>query len=906
MTRVQMQLLDCDYVLVNNRPIVRLFGKTAKGETVCAFYEGFLPYFYLHPKSNLDLQDIKYELEKNDQVVETVSRFLPIGYQAEPVEMLKVTGRDPARTPEIRTWARRFGTVYEADVLFKYRFMVDHGLRGMGWLEVSGKPVRTTTVRCRAIQASSVRPLELLTNAPLRYLALDIECMAMAGMPEPTKDRIIMIALSFSPPYKGKESLVLLAKGAKPDNDCVPCADEEQMLRKFLDILHEYDPDILTGYNIEGFDLPYILRRLEVLKLPRDLGRAEKFAFTKKLAYTQRTTIIGRVVVDPYDIIKRDPWVKFKRYDLATVAKAMLGISKIKISGMAEIAALWAGGADKLQRLVAYTRRDSELALRLVLDKGLLDKFFELAKVSGLLLQDSLGGQAQRHECKLLHEFRKRNFVMPCKPEAAELRARRREREAAGLKGALVLEPDIGLHTTGSVLVLDFVSLYPSLIHTFNICPTTWLRDGHGEGRHTTTPYGTKFVKPDVRKGILPDIARELIKTRAAVRRMAKAEHDLERRRILEARQLALKDLSNSLYGYTAFINARLYVMDVASTITALGRDTITKTKKIIESNHPVKVLYSDTDSVFIKTDLTDLDAAAQLANSISALVTAKLPGLELKFEKIFKPFLILAKKRYAGLAFEHEGRGWLSKISMKGIETVRRDWCALTTDTMTRVLDIILREQDVKKAARYVRDVLDRLAKGQVPLEKLTIVKGVTKDIRAYDGVQPHIELAKKLMRRDPAKGSMVGERLEFVIVKGNQMLSKRAEDPAFVREKGLEIDSNYYIESQLLPPLERIFEVCGISRTELIEGSRQTNLLSILRRKPELPPDQAVLSSFEAIVCRKCSWSWRRPTLCGVCPACGGQLYFSSGGSIGRFLHEPLSQVQQKRESLAAADSP
>jgi len=883
---MQLQLIDADYTLVNGRPLIRLFGKTENDETVCAMVDGYKPYFYLLPKEELDLKDVQYEFEKGGVDYEIVDRYLPIGWYPNTVKMIKVIGRDPSKIPELRAWSTKFGTPYEADVLFKYRYMVDNALRGMMWFDVSGKQATTTTVKCKAIHASSIKPIEVLNNAPLRYLAFDIECAPQSGLPNADDDPIIMISLVFTPEWRGKKSVVLLSKSTTLQ-DCIGAHTEEDMLKKFKDILDDYDPDILTGYNITNFDLPYILRRLEVLNLPRDLGRNDKSAWVRKLANTQAITITGRVVVDSYDLIKRDPWVKLKRYDLKTVAKSLLGIEKFDMSGSAEITKLWKGSAEDLKRLVEYNRRDSELAMKLLTERGVLDKFFEIAKVSGLLLQDALGGQSTRHECKLLYEFKQRHFVMPCRPDSAEIMRRKTEREETGLKGALVLEPETGLHKTGCVLVLDFTSLYPSLIRVFNICPTTMVTN-NTDADYNTTPFGTKFVKPSVREGVLPFVVRELITTRAAVRAQAKTETDKEKKRILNAKQLALKDMANSLYGYTGFAHGRIYVMDIANSITAYGREMVMKTKELIEANFPYKVIYADTDSSFVKTDILDLDAAQDTGIKIAKFVTERLPGLELKYEKLFKTFLIETKKRYAGWSFEKEEDGWKEKIDMKGIETVRRDWCILTSDTMNRVIDIILREGDVKKAARFVREVIAEIAAGKVPLEKLAVVKGITKDIDSYDGVQPHVELAKKMAARDNTKRNMVGERLEYVIVKGNALLSKRAEDPRFVKENGLEIDSHYYIDNQILPPLERIFEAAGVTRTELIHGTKQMSLLSVLNGQPPvLSPEKTTLNSYDAVVCKKCDWSFRRPTLTGACPTCGGQLFFSNGVSLGKFIN-------------------
>ncbi len=875
---MKLQILDCDYILIHNRPVVRIFGKDSVGNTVCVFKEGFLPYMYLHVKDR-DINDVVYEIEKLGLRAEVTDKFLPIGYKKTPEKVVKITGRDPSKIPEIRESLKRFGVPYEADILFKYRFMSDNNIKGMNWIEVEGTPVRTNTVKCRAIDAKKIKPLDLFNNAPLKYMSVDIECLPTADrIAEPEKDPIIMVSFAFSPSFRNSKNLVLVSRPVKKQEGVMSFGSEKEMMERFLRIMKDYDPDIVIGYNINNFDLPYITKRLEVLNLPRDFGRSEKNVYCRKLQQTYMPYMSGRVVVDPYEIIRRDPWVRFKRYNLDTVAKEMLGIQKIPM-GYKEMVALWS--ANKLDRVIEYSRRDAVLALKLVIDKGLLDQFFELAKISGLLLQDSLSGQTQRHENKLLNEFRDRNIIMPCKPGGTEMAKRISEREKSGLKGALVLEPEVGLHTDGCTIVLDFTSLYPSLIKAYNICPTTLLLEG--EADHVVSPFGSRFVLPEIREGILPKIVDELMTTRSKVRKELKEEKDPEKKRILNAKQLALKTMANSLYGYTGYIRSRLYVMDIANTITSFGRETITNTKKIIEENFPFKVIYSDTDSVFIRTNITDLDEAKEIGEKISDFVSKRSGKLHLKYEKTFKTFLILAKKRYAGWSFEKDGDIWKDKIAMKGIETVRRDWCGLTTDTMNRVLDIILKEQDIGKASKYVRSVIHELNKGLTPLEKLTIIKGITKEISRYNGIQPHVELAKKISKRDPTRKNWVGERLGFVIIKGNQLLSKRAEDPDYIKEKGLEIDSSYYVQNQLMPPLERIFEACGLTTSELLEGSRQKSLQDMLRPKKKKSPEETILSGFDSIVCKNCNWSFRRPTLTGLCPKCHSKLYFSGNGSIG-----------------------
>lgn len=873
---MELQIIDADYIVLSNKPIIRLFCKNMNGETICVFYNKFLPYFYLHGDETKYEEIIKEISKKYPNLkIEIVERLLPIGFQP-PVKVLKITGDNPARTPELREFVKKFGTAYEADILFKYRFMADYDLKGMGWIKVEGKFTKTNTVKCKAFEAEDIKPLEILKNAPLRYMALDIECLpAEQRIPTPEKDMIIAVSFAFSPAHKGKDTLVLIAQSARINNDAIACENEKAMLEKMKEIIDDYDPDIICGHNINGFDIPFLLKRLEILSIPQNLGRSEKFSFSRKLQRSYMPSVSGRVIVDTFEIFKRDPWVKFKRYDLSTISRELLGMEKIELSGgyVDTIREMWR--TKNVIELIEYSKRDAVLALKLVVEKSLLDKFFEISKICGLLLQDALGGQSQRHEFKLLKEFYKRKFIMPCKPTSVSERIKKH-----GLKGALVLEPQVGFHEW--VVCLDFTSMYPSLIRANNICTTTFLTNGENVD-HIVSPYGSKFVKPSVFKGVLPDVVDEYLNARVLVKKQAKIETDPENKRILKAKNLALKDLSNSLYGYTGYIRSRLYVVDIANTITAFGRDTITYTKKLIEENFPVKVIYADTDSVFIKSDVKSLEEAEKLGIEISSFVSGKLTGLDLKFEKIFKTFLIEAKKRYAGWTFEREGSGWTDRIEMKGIETVRRDWCSLVSETMLDILNTILKEKDINKASKHVRQIVDDLAKGKLPLEKLTIVKGVTKSIDAYDGIQPHVELAKKIMQRDKTR-SLVGERLGYVIVKGNQLLSKRAEDPDYVKQKGLEVDPEYYVYNQLLPPLERMFEVCGISSSELLEGVKQKSLLDILNGQKQLSPDKTVLKSFELVVCNNCNWSFRRPSLTGNCPKCSSPLYFSSAGSIGR----------------------
>jgi len=275
---------------------------------------------------------------------------------------------------------------------------------------------------------------------------------------------------------------------------------------------------------------------------------------------------------------------------------------------------------------------------------------------------------------------------------------------------------------------------------------------------------------------------------------------------------------------------------------------------------------------IFVKTNINDLEKAEELGKQISKYATERLTGLELEFEKIFKSFLPLTKKRYGAWVFKLKKDKWVDEIETKGIETVRRDWCELVSEVVQRMLNIILKENDVHKAVEEFKQTINDIETGKIDINKLVITKTITKNIDTYKGIQPHIELAKRLRKRNPADAPGVGDRIGFVIIKGAELLSKRAEDPFYVIENKIDIDTNYYIENQLLPPLERLLEALGVSKNEILGKGKQSNIFKFNEKK--LKKVDIVKPSF--LICEKCDKHYTLPTLTGFC-MCGGKLLFS-----------------------------
>ncbi len=907
---LNFQILDADYIISDSKPTLRFFGRTDKNKSVTVFHEGFLPYFYVLPVEGKESELKKILKERfNDLVVkvESEKKYLPVGYSDKPITLFKITLNNPAKTPFIRdslkAEKRTVKQVFEADILFRYRFMADKNISGMKWYHVVGDGTNTNTVKTDIkITAKKFQELEKDEHMKFRYMSFDIEIVpSETRLPDAEKDPIIIISMYFYPAFNGKNSMVLSAKRLREsDADTLGFFNEKEMLTEFLKTIDRFDPDIILGYNINNFDLPYIETRLRKNGLPRTIGRCnQKPLFSRKITNRFRNTVAGRVVVDVYDLVK-EATLKFglfrglKRYGLGDISKLVLGDGKIDVTH-SEIKTHWEDNGKRLKKLLDYSRKDARLPMDILFKEGMLDKFLEISKVSGILVQDAIdGGESTRIENILLREFNRKNYLIPCRPDLHVVSRRNLERRKKGLKGAFVLSPEVGFHNK-CIAYLDFRSMYPSIIRSFNICPTTLIEDPQ-KLEYLETPNGVKFVSPKIKKGIIPQILKYLLDTRRKIKTDMKRAKKPEKKRYLYAKQYAFKTVANAFYGHLGYIRAKLYILEIANAITSTGREMIQKTKQTVEQKTPYKVVYADTDSVMVGLKTTDVQEAFKIGEQICELINDEIHHiLELKVESIFKTSLILSKKRYAGWNFEPMDGGWEESIITKGVETVRRDWCDLVSETLGEVLETILKKQNIKESVKVVKDKIEQIKTGKIDIDKLVITKSISKSLKSYKGIQPHIELVKKMQARDPATAPTVGDRVGFVITKGLQMISKRAEDPEYIKKYGLKIDSKYYIESQLFPPLERVFEALGVNRSDLMGGGKQLGLFEAMKeetRKNTVFEDK--LTEIDGFICSNCNNIFRRPPLSGKCNFCNGEIVFYKGSKKSR-LYSPFKTPKE-----------
>ena len=396
-----------------------------------------------------------------------------------------------------------------------------------------------------------------------------------------------------------------------------------------------------------------------------------------------------------------------------------------------------------------------------------------------------------------------------------------------GYEGAVVLEPTVGYHDH-PVATLDFASLYPSIMQAHNVCYSTlvlpsrkarlWaaLPPEMREQSETHTIRGKSYTIMTDRPGVLPRILSQLLHARRTVKKAMKSATGFEHA-LLNGKQLALKVSCNSVYGFTGVNVGYLPCKPLAAIVTAAGRKMIEATRDAIFERYPgSQVIYGDTDSVMVifagvTADATGVQRSFVLGDEAAAWITEHtFPSrfIELEMEKVYWPYILYKKKRYAGLMFMHPADE--GAVDTKGLENVRRDNCSLLRTTLETVQDHILHHR-VPTALAVLETVLGELAAQKTPMEQLQISKTLRTGYASTN--LPHVQVVERMKQRaDPDVDiPRSGDRVQYVVIQSRDKEAKvyeRTEDPDYVRRQRLPLDWLYYLEKQLLPPLERLLE--------------------------------------------------------------------------------------------------
>lgn len=852
-------------------PVMRMYGVTQEGNSVMAHVHGFAPYFYIRAPDNFEVARCRDLAEKLNRIlladmkntdgevanvvlaVEIVDKQSLYGWNkgVKSARFIKITLSLPTlitRASKILTSQNFFGptfevTCFESNIEFGVRFMVDLGVVGCSWIEL---PAGTYQIRPRnECESRCQLEVDIAYNefvahepegkwsdiAPMRVLSFDIECAGRKGIfPEPEKDPVIQIAnyvirQGETEPFI---SNIFCLDSVSPivDVDVRCFADERKLLNSWANFVREVDPDIITGYNIQNFDLWYLIDRAKAVKSSTFpfLGRMTKVQTrvremtiqSKQMGnrVTKNINIEGRVQFDLMLAIIRD--YKLRSYSLNAVSYHFLGEQKEDVHHSI-ITDLQKGTDQTRKRLAVYCLKDALLPLKL-LDKLMsLINYMEMARVTGVPLSYLLSrGQQIKVISQLLRKAGTKNLVMPAmKPSSND-----------EFVGATVLDPIRGYYGV-PIATLDFASLYPSIMMAHNLCYTTLLTrtevQSMDPSQYTKTPANSYFIKTNIRKGLLPEILEQLLAARKRAKDDLKNEKDPLRKKVLDGRQLALKISANSVYGFTGAQVGKLPCLEISQSVTAFGREMIEQTKNLVESTFKANngyandaiVIYGDTDSVMVNFGVGTVEEAMKLGREAASKISETFTKpIKLEFEKVYFPYLLINKKRYAGLYWTKPDK--FDKMDCKGIETVRRDNCPLVANLISACLQKILIDRDPQGAVEHAQTVISDLLCNRVDISNLIITKELTKT--DYANKQAHVELANRMTKRDAGSAPKLGDRVPYVIInkaKGSPAYMK-SEDPLYVLENRIPIDTQYYLENQLSKPLIRIFEPIFKEKTE------------------------------------------------------------------------------------------
>jgi DNA polymerase-2 len=762
-------VLQPTYRVAGGVPVVQLYGRLEDGAPFVVEDDRSRPYCFV-PAGEARIADALGSA--GSRVLPSELRDLAGGAVA------RVETAVPGDLPGLRERLSGLGVAcFEADVRFAHRFLIDRGLRAGIAIDgdAQGDERLVRFHNPELAPADDVRPA-------LRVLSLDLETSPDAG-------KLYAWALAGA----GVDEVHVLCP--REVEGAVAHREETALAAALLERFAALDPDVLVGWNVVDFDLRVLIRRCEALRLDPALGRVPGGTrFIEDLGFTRQTRaeIPGRVVLDGIALV-RDA-LRLVDYRLETVARAVLGRGK-KIDqdapdAAAEISRLW---REDPEALAAYNLEDARLVIDILEREGLLGLTIERSLVSGMPL-DRVGASVASFDRLYLPELRRRGRVAPSVGRTADP-------AQVQVQGGALLEPVPGFHA--GVAVFDFKSLYPSLIRTFQLDPLAHATAGADA---IEAPNGARFAREGA---ILPGVIDEFVARRDAAKRRGDAHADA-----------ALKIMMNALFGVLGTPACRFFDPAIANAITGFGQQTLRWTADAFTAAG-VRVLYGDTDSVFVQLAGSGSGEAealrARVEREIGERVRAEygVPSrLVLELEQIFARLWLPrvrsglggSKKRYAG---------WLAEggtpLVVVGLESVRRDWPAVTRRLQEGLLERAFQGREVLP---FVRDVVAAVRSGELDAE-LVYAKRLRKGgLEGYtSSVPPHVQAARKAGR--------TGGVIHYVITQAGP-------EPVFPRRPlPSGIDRRHYVDKVLRPVADALLADLGTSFAEAIGEPRQLPLL-------------------------------------------------------------------------------
>lgn len=768
-------LIDIDY-----QSEVILYGIGQDRKRKILIDPSYKPFFLVLPNDkNKALEEINKMIEmKNLPVTKlSIDNFNFHGEEKEFIKVYTITHQDLQKVrDEIKALeAKRGGSgsvidEFEYQISASRTYLAEKDFSCMEWLDIE-------------IEGNKIKKVKAAEyNKPaLKILAFDMEVIEIQrGIPS-----IIMISIF------GKElSKIITYQKADYNIDHIIVRDEKELIEKFIEIIKEYDPDIIVGYNTDLYDMPILRERAKKLKVnlgPLSIDNSG-ITLSKRARFTT-ARLIGRVHLDIFNFVFNilSPILQSEQLTLKNVASELLGDTKLEME-YEDIIQAWDKGHE-MDKLARYCLKDSELVYKLT--EILLPDIEELTKLTGQSLFDtSRMPYSQLVEWYYIKRAKRQKRVIPNQPKFDEIKAR----QQITYEGGFVKEPEAGLHK--NIAVVDFASLYPSIIATYNISIETLNCHCCKETGYKVPEFSYWFCKN--KRGFESQAVEELLKERLKLKRQLKnLDPNSHEYLALDTKQRALKTIINASYGYYAYPASRWYSKECAESIAAIGRYWIREVLKRAESNG-FHAIYGDTDSAFLKfgTNKKELEKFIDEINQ-------ELPGMmRLDLEDYYIKGLFVpketggtAKKRYALL--DEKG-----KLKIRGLEIVRRDLSKYARQTQQEILKLCLIDEAVDRAFKYLDERINALRTGNFNPKELVVYEQLSKPLSEYKLLSPHVVAAKKLFQQGipVGEGSVIG----YVIQKGSGSISERAYPIEFADLS--KIDIEYYIENQLIPISMRI----------------------------------------------------------------------------------------------------
>ena len=761
-------------------PVIQLFGRTREGKSIAIEYSGFKPYFFVVAPP----QALRGAFARDKQVVSFEDVTLEV--EGRPTPCARVTLRQPWKTPEYREKARKFGsTPLEADIPFQHRFIYDMDLGAA--VRVVGTPAdpagRYTTELF--VVAERFEPCDPFRPA-LRILSFDIENSIRDG-------HIFCIGVAYREDGEIKTRILT--------------GNEKEIIERFVKLIWELDPDIISGYNIDGYDLPVLVERsakhgMQRLQLARD--HSSFFHLGERF-----WRLDGRILTDVWWAVRAE--MRPKQETLDYVAKHLLGVGKHELQRR-KIDEEWEADRDKVIR---YCINDAELSLKILERVRRIEKTLDLAAVSKLPLEDVLHGRTSNLiDSILIRAADRAHVAVPM----MKMRGGRVEQ----IEGGYVHSLQPGLYEW--VISLDFRAMYPSLIIENNICFTTVSPNGT-----IASPTGAKFLAADVKKGLLPVILANLMKDRQEVRTRMKAETDPQMKEFYEGLQAAIKILMNAFYGVLASSFYRFNDPKVGASITAFARDRIKGIIGELEAEQ-VKVVYADTDSVFFQSPSPGPEESLAYARKTAERFSRGRISMEV--DKIYETlFSHGRKKRYAGkVAWPEEMR---NEMVVRGYEIRRTDAFDLQSEAQGRVFEKIL-DRDQEGSIALAKQIVSEVRAGtptlddpdRDPIEALVISRTVKEENRYVNpNSMSNVIAARKL--EEMGEEFMPGMKVSWIVTDSKKS-PMEVEPYVSGRPFDQRPDWEYYAR-RVAQTLAYITEVYGWDEKALFTGTQPAQQKSL-----------------------------------------------------------------------------